>query len=253
VRITWQDAFTVASLLLSRGAVRSEDVTFLVLYTVAAAGCAVVGVWSHRELSRIVRMLAVLLILIAFGYLDVKEVQSINAKLLIEPTGYLVSAGLPSPLTTCPIPLDALVIYAGGNVSSTRTFPHTVFRVSGSDLVTIDKDKDGHLLVSAKIFDDRDNLIAKLEGNQYVSTSYASHFKRPDRSTLLIYDHEDRIALEVKLINDSAVRFTGRLHAPGNKLRAPLIVTDKSITVMRTILSGECFGGESHTTVSWSF
>ncbi len=72
-------------------------------------------------------------------------------------------AGEWRPPSNCSVPIDAVGVYAGGAVSWTRKFPYTAVSADEKDLVILDKDSAGNLIVDATVFDDRRNLIAKLE------------------------------------------------------------------------------------------
>jgi hypothetical protein len=62
---------------------------------------------------------------------------------------------------------------------------------------------------------------------------------RPDRSTLIVYDHDDAEVLNVKPLNASTISFTGIFRVKG---RPPVAVADESIPDMRlnATFTGQC-------------
>ena len=164
----------------------------------------------------------------------------ITDKQLKETEGSLIAANLPMPLSDCPVPQDALAIYIGSNVAWATSFPHTVFRSNGYDLLVLDRDLAGGIVVTAKIFDDRQNLVAEIVKNHFLASNYASHFGRPDRSSLIVYDHLDVPALEIQFLNDRAISIPlAQIRAPGGRA---LRVTTDSVFIGRSILSHVCAG-----------
>jgi hypothetical protein len=165
----------------------------------------------------------------------------IRDKELKEREGALVSGNLPSPLSTCPIPGDALAIYMGSSASWTKTFPHVVFQSRGNELLTLNRDANGGLLISAKIFDDRTDLVAKLENNHFIATNAASHFERPDRSALVVYDHLDKPVLDIHFLNDHAVQISSAtLRAPGGQT---VSIQKGTMIIGNQFINRACFGG----------
>ena len=117
----------------------------------------------------------------------------------------LAPSDIPTPKwvqAKCLVPKDALIVLWGSNVSwSTERMPHTIIQMGPDRMLTIDRAKDGKSLVvtTLRIFDDRNNIIARIdEDGFWVENS--SRKKRPDASTLVVYDHNDTEVLNVKFL-----------------------------------------------------
>ena len=171
-RFTWQDGLTIAAIFLAVGVTRSEDMLFLSVFTGLAAAFAIAGLLSQRPFTK-GRILSALFVIAVAGSLCIKQLGTIREKELTSPSGDLVPAGLPFPLSGCAVGSqpEHVNIFAGRNVVSIDGFPVTVFRFDRTDLVNLDKSPSGGLLLTASIFDDRDNLIAQVEKNKYLSTN----------------------------------------------------------------------------------
>ncbi len=224
--LTWQDALAVAGLCCTFTTSAAEDRAFLVIFTFAGMVFLCIGVWVHKEFSLSTRSLGMALVVVVVGYVGNAQFLGIAQKELAASSGTLKSAGIPSPLSRCPVKAGAFTIYAGNQVSWATQFPHIVFQYAGIDLVVLDKDSTGNVAVTGKIFDDRGNLVARLDRNQYISTNYAGYFKRPDASRLAVFDNHGDPVLEVQLLNDNAIRLQGTLRVPGRK---PITITQHKI------------------------
>jgi hypothetical protein len=239
-KFTWQDSLNIASLLFTIGIARAEDMIFLSIYSVLACLCAVKGIWSHQELSRNKQISACSVLFVVVISLGVSQFRSIRARELSASYGSLIPAGAPSPLSNCSIPPGAVAIYAGSSAVWSTGFPFAPISIGGYVPLTIDKNSKGELLVNATIFDDRENLIAKIENSQYIATNYSSHFKRADRSSFIVFDHSDKVALQVRFVNDVAVQVSGIFHSP--KGGRTVVVTDDNIRSGKVDISGYCTG-----------
>lgn len=145
-----------------------------------------------------------------------------------ELSGLLLPASEPTPDNVCshgpfPIPGDALLILLGNSASFNSQFPHTIIRIKGEDVLTLSK-KGGEIGVNVKIFGKDGRIIAEIKDNEF-SINPNNYFRkgRPDKSTLVIYDQEDKRVLDVRFVNPSTVRFLGVLNYPN--LARPLIIS----------------------------
>lgn len=241
-KATWQDLLTVGGLVLGYAAMNAEDTFFLCIYALGGMVLVLLAIRRYAQRTVLIRRSFYVLAILTTAVISYRTYARNLERELSQNQGALIPANLPSPLSKCPIPYDALAIYFGGSVSWARRFPHTVFRGGSIDLVTIDKTGDG-ITITAKIFDDRSNLIAELKQNNFISTNYASHFKRDNLSTLIVYDHRGDVALDVTYLNERAITIKGILRIPDNPTTA--VVSDKDILLMpgSNILGGQC-GGE---------
>jgi hypothetical protein len=140
---------------------------------------------------------------------------------LTERSGTLQPSTLPSPSSNCPIPPGAFAIYIGSWaawVTTDAPWKQTVFGNEDYDLLSVSRGKDGKVSVGMRVFDERQNLIAKLDDNNLVATFNATDVKKPDESTLILYDHADREVLNVIFLNSHAVLIkTAILYSPDGK------------------------------------
>lgn len=153
----------------------------------------------------------------------------------------LVPADLPDPSQWPGIPANALKVFIGSNVAWATTMPHTVLMMNGDPMIAIDRDKsDRGLVVSIlKIFDDRDNIIARIdEDGFWVENS--TRKKRPDPSTLVVYDHTDTEVLRIVLLNEKALLITGVFRHAG--IDGPIIITPTFMKIGGTTLTRNSFG-----------
>jgi hypothetical protein len=81
------------------------------------------------------------------------------------------------------------------------------------DILILNRDSSGRVSVTAKVFDDRSDLVAELENNKFLSTNRASHFKRLNESSFVVYDHLDIPVLGVMGIRLTQVAPMGSMRA----------------------------------------
>lgn len=128
-----------------------------------------------------------------------------------EREGALVPSNLSSPVSFCHVPDGQMAVYFAGGAAWNLQFPFTVLRLNKKDIISLDKDAKGRILVSAKIYDDRGNLLVLINKNEFLSTYSASHLERT-KSELIVYDHRDEIALSVRFTNPHAIEISGSFH-----------------------------------------
>jgi hypothetical protein len=241
-KATWQDLLAVGGVICGFAARNAEDTLFLGVYSLLGCAFFVAAVRSHKEIGTMLQTIIYCLLIATTMYLSYRTYSKNLERELALNKGALVPAGLPAPLSQCPIPYDAMAIYFGGGASWTRRFPHVVFQSGSTNLLSLDKTTEG-VMVTASVFDDRSNLIAELRQNRFVATNYASHFERPDRSTLMVYDHRGMMALKVVYLNDRAIVVQGILRVPDTRKVAT--VGDKNILISpgQTLMTAPCAGG----------
>jgi hypothetical protein len=79
-----------------------------------------------------------------------------------------------------------------------------------------------------KIFDDRNDIIARIDVDGFWVANTVRK-KRPDQSTLVVYDHYDREVLKIHLLNDRAMSLTGIFRLPSSTV--PMRITPSSIDI----------------------
>jgi hypothetical protein len=102
--------------------------------------------------------------------------------------------------------------------------------MGGEEMLAIDRDpKTKNLVVSMlRVFDDRGNIIARIDTNGFWVAN-TSRKKRPDESTLVVFDHNDIEVLNIKFLNPSAIKILGTFR----KDRYPPIIIAESWTEVR--------------------
>lgn len=143
-----------------------------------------------------------------------------------EREGILTPSDLPNPITKCRIPSDSLAIYLGDTVGDVTAVPYTVLRVHGEDVITLNKSGSGFVF-SGDIYDDRRDLILRMENNQFRVTNAAAYIDKT-KSRLTVYDHKGELALSIRILNPNAIRIIGAFYAKdGTKLS----IGDKTLQV----------------------
>jgi hypothetical protein len=172
-----------------------------------------------------------------------KKLQEKTFEKVTEREGALVPSNLPNPVCGCPIPNGQTAVYFAGGAVWNMKFPYTVLRLEEENIISLDKDKRGGLLVSAKVFDDRGDLIAKIEKNKFIATYTASHFKKT-KSELIVYDHKDKIGLLVRFTNRYSVEIEGNFHYTNGDFE---IYSDSKQLILKSnytsIFSSNCKSG----------
>jgi hypothetical protein len=109
------------------------------------------------------------------------------------------------------IPENALKVFHGTNVSWTTKMPLTILRMAGEKMIEIYRDAahDELIISTLKIFDDRNNIIARSDADDGLWVENSTRKKRPDKSTLIVYDHTDKEVLRLVFLNSSAISITG--------------------------------------------
>jgi hypothetical protein len=130
---------------------------------------------------------------------------------------------------------DKLQVILGTNIAWPGKFPQTVLRMDGEKMIEIDKDaRKNQLVVSIlKIFDDRNNIIARVDAEDGFWVENSTRKKRPNPSTLVVYDHSDVEVLRMVFLNPTTLSITGIFRHP--QIAKPVVVTPEYIDVIGKI------------------
>jgi hypothetical protein len=143
--------------------------------------------------------------------------------------GVLLAANDPTPSYACPeIPDGALLLDLGGNVLWTD-YPgisRSLLMIRGLPIIAVDFGPKNLKITALRLFDDRNNIIARIDPDGFW-TDPTVRTKRPDASTLIVFDHLDNEALRFRFSNAHLITVRGIFRAPG--ATAPLVVTDNGI------------------------
>ncbi len=157
-------------------------------------------------------------------------------------SGYLVPASDPNRDDKCAtrVPAEAFRAYLGDSTiwtksgKSTLPVPNSPYPVivagnaGNMPLLSIEKSTEGYLYLAAQIIAADGRFMAKIDRNEFKRNPHTTWYqKRPDRSTLAIYDDHDREVLYVRYMNSHAIKIRGIFTYP-NQQRT-LMITDTEI------------------------
>lgn len=133
----------------------------------------------------------------------------------------------------CDAPDNALIVWFGTNVrwSANTDIPLKVIEMAGQPILVADRDaKTGDILIKVlRVFDDRGNSIARIDEEEFWVEN-SSRRKRPNPSTLIVYDHADEEVLNINYVNRNVITVKGIFRHP--KLSESLIITDDAMVQM---------------------
>lgn len=159
-----------------------------------------------------------------------------------EREGALVPDNLPSPITRCYVPPGQFVVYFAGGAAWNMRFPYSVIHSrSTGDIITLDKDRHGGFLVSAKVFDEHGDLVVNINKNKFIATYAASHLEKT-KNNLIIYDRKGDEVLNVRFNNPYAFEISGKFYTSSGRY---IDSDNKRMLSMpgNNVISGFCLSG----------
>jgi hypothetical protein len=214
---------------------------FLILAALDMAGLSIYWLWPEFTKPILWRLVAGALVgavllsatIFALYWVGVRE-NRLSTK--------LVAGNQPTPLTRCYIPNNAFAVFYGSNVSwTTRNDVQTIVKMAGDQMLAMSRSEDGRtgFITALKIFDDRGDIIARIDQDgRWVRSD--TRYKRPDPSTLIVYDHYDVEVLNIKFLNSKALSLTGIFRHP--KSSNITTITDQYMTAGPIRFMGGCSG-----------
>lgn len=181
-----------------------------ILAAIDAVGFTVVWLWLGERVinwktfvGAAIAAIALIVLVCGLQWIDYRE-----EKILTK----LFPGTKPTPVApeNCKIPADAIAVFFGSNVAWGNTYPFTILDLSDIKMLSVDKVSNRIELVIdiLRIFDDHGNIIAKIDsGGFWVEPGIQR--KKPDRSTLLVYDRNDDEVLRVEFLNPRALSVQG--------------------------------------------
>jgi hypothetical protein len=155
-----------------------------------------------------------------------------------EREGALIPNNLPNPTCRCSVPKNKETLYFAGGAATDMIFPFNVLSFHGKELISLDKDTKG-FYITAKIFDDRGDLISNIERNKF-SATYAASRIISTKSSLIVYDHKGDIAFFVRFTNKYSIEIKGNFYSPdGIKIE----VDENKLTFNTNTFAGTCIYG----------
>lgn len=131
--------------------------------------------------------------------------------------GILVASNEKSPVTSCNIGKDNLIVLIGGSVVFTDKSEMTAIKADNMPLLIIKRVYSGLKIDTLRIFDDRNNIIARIYPDKYW-VSPDVRMENSDRHTLKVYDHLDNEVLSIHFINKNYVKITGIFRGPRGQI-----------------------------------
>ena len=105
-------------------------------------------------------------------------------------SGLIMPANQPRPKSDLvdSVPPNAFLILLGNSVAWSERLPVDILNLKNESVLSI-KEKDGNILLSAKLFDNKNKIIAELVDNEwFINKNNYFRKKRPNKSQLVIYD-----------------------------------------------------------------
>lgn len=139
----------------------------------------------------------------------------------------------PSPDPDCPIAdgikNGAILVYFGNMVGWSSHYPLVLVSVQGRDLLTVDRDKQGHLLFSGVVFNEHDDAVVAIKKNKFTASDEAFEVEESsDHSSLAVtVKHLDETVLDIEYLNAHTLRISGHFRYSGAD-----ITVNKSGTMM---------------------
>lgn len=151
--------------------------------------------------------------------------------------GWLQPAHDPTPHTSCsngvPGPRD-LTVFLGNDVVSVRgsrpsNVPLSLLRLAGRDVLTLNRDSQGRMAISAEIFSSNDDAIVVVDKNKFTASKEAFIVDSDPHSLRVTIEHLNESVLEMHYLNPHAIRIKGHFHFH----RSDVVYTDD-----RTLVDG---------------
>ena len=147
-----------------------------------------------------------------------------------ETHGWLLPANDDTPHNSCGsigIGKGQLLVIVGSNALVNRgTQKFQALNVGSCPVISFDRNQEG-LAIDADVFDEAGILVARVESNEFhlVPGQY-SYSKRPDRSTLVVFNREGHELLRIRYLNPLTAQIRGIFACKGSE---PIIVTDEAV------------------------
>jgi hypothetical protein len=109
----------------------------------------------------------------------------------------------------------AFALRLGTEVIFINGFPRNIINLAGQDILTVRLEKNGKLkIVTLRLYDDRGDIISRIDENDFWIAPTLRK-KHPDKSTLIIFDHNDDEVLHIRFQNPHALYVLGMFRYRG--------------------------------------
>ncbi|MGA8085906.1 MAG: hypothetical protein WCA10_01280 [Terracidiphilus sp.] len=172
-------------------------------------------------------VVGVAVLVAALGYVDWEE----TAFELQQTIGILTPADDPMPPNPCrPMPsaptLSSMRVYSAGGMSWSDKSRIVLVQIGNQDMLSITRE-GRQISVSGDIYTP-DGDAVHIEGNSFETPQNgAFRPKRPDRHTLKVFDKWHQEVLNIRFLNDHAIRVQGIFWKPGRLF--PLVIDGEAV------------------------
>jgi len=112
-----------------------------------------------------------------------------------------------------------MIVFLGDNAYVTKWLPQEILRIHGKQVIGLERNSAGGIIVSMDIRSDDGRIIVRLSKDGFVvNRNNELLVNRPDKSTLIIEDQYGNVALDARYLNERAFRITGTLHYQGQTI-----------------------------------
>ncbi|QAU44191.1 hypothetical protein XH91_01680 [Bradyrhizobium guangzhouense] len=147
----------------------------------------------------------------------------------------------------CDLPQGAVAVFLGTDVAWATRFPYVALQAAKDEMLTIEKDPaSGEISIATlRIYGADNKVIASIRDGEFW-VSGAVRKKRPDASTLIVYDEKDAEVLRVVYLNRRAIVVTGIFRHPDISPRT-YVVTREGTKILpgQGEVGGNCLGNGS--------
>ena len=222
-RLTLQDILAYLSVPLALAGLVIENTVVVAVLLVLAAGMFCLWVITRTHLGIIWRAVIALAVIVICAVLVRYKWRVAEQSELAQNEGVLYPGHDPDPPLPrmCEIPPAPLVIYFGPSVAAVDRFPDEVLRIKDKTLLAIDTlpSSGGVAVTQLAVYDDRNDIVASIDkGTFWVRPDCRR--KRPNRSTLIVYDHTDTEVLRIRFLNPHVIQVTGLFRYGGYTILA---------------------------------
>lgn len=158
-------------------------------------------------------------------------------------SGLLSPANELIPKNPCgTIPKEATLVFLGNSASyAESSFPQTIVQIGQDKMLTVDK-IDGGIVINATLYSSDKKVIVQLRNNEFfINPNNFFRKERPDRHSLIVFDQHGVEVLNVRFLNEKAIRFSGLIRHP----HMDLLISDKAGPFANSVCT-QVTGGGAH-------
>ena len=145
-----------------------------------------------------------------------------------------------TPDNDCGIPEGAVAVFVGSIISwrNEQSGEHTIFSMGGLPILTIFSVRNQIDITTLRLFDDRNDIIVR-DDNGSIWVNPTVRIKKPDKSTLVVYDHNDDEVLNLRFLNPGALSVQGKFY---RRNAPPLVINNGADQSGSNMIGHMCLG-----------